>query len=101
MKRLQASCFMLLGVLSLGACSEDGSTTNTSSAAEVASTGHDSSFNLLLLCSSCGLDIDDHQDHPHVIILNQTTGNVLAYHNLTSSPLVVGKLQLESEAPAP
>jgi hypothetical protein len=101
MKCIQASFFMLLLVLSVGACSEDGSAPNPSSAADNASTGNDSSLNLLLLCSSCGLDVENHQNHPHVILLNQTTGNVLAYHNFTSSPLVVGKLQLESEAPAP
>jgi hypothetical protein len=47
--------------------------------------------NIAVLCSSCGIPGAD--STPHLIILDQDTGNVWAYTQLNQKPINMGKLQ--------
>jgi hypothetical protein len=49
-----------------------------------------STINVVVLCSSCGIPGKDRT--PHLILLDQNTGDVWAYEELDQQPAPLGKL---------
>ena len=64
--------------------------TSCSAGAANAAGGSSASINVVVLCSSCG--IPGNASTPHLILLDQQTGDVWAYRELDEQPVSLGRL---------
>ena len=55
-----------------------------------AAVGSSASFNVVVLCSSCG--IPENEETAHILLLDQNTGEVWAYREADLRPVAVGRL---------
>lgn len=50
--------------------------------------------NVVVLCASCGISVPGEEQTPHFVLLDEDTGDVWAYRDLSQQPIGMGRLRL-------